>query len=324
LNRNPQADLQAQDRAHRIGQKKVVQVFRLVTDDTVEVKVVERAQQKLKLDAMVVQQGRLQEKEKKLTKQDLLDTIRFGADKIFRTKESTITDDDIDLILEQGRQRTIAMNEKLKEAEKGDIYDFRLDGGMSTQVFEGKDYSDRNARDADFAQTLTFIDPGKRERKPISTYAESNTRAATDEADKKPKLPKHLKLPRMEDWQFYEKSRLLELQEEEIKLFEQLADKETVVSNKLIVLPQQLHDEKLKLLEEGFSDWTKVHYNNFIRCSAKYGRLAYDKIAKDIRKPLDETKRYADAFWSRGPSVFQLEWDKNVKAIEKVNIFVIL
>ncbi|KAJ1428853.1 P-loop containing nucleoside triphosphate hydrolase protein, partial [Ochromonadaceae sp. CCMP2298] len=54
---NPQADLQAQDRAHRIGQKKPVQVFRLVTDDTVEVKVVERAQQKLKLDAMVVQQG---------------------------------------------------------------------------------------------------------------------------------------------------------------------------------------------------------------------------------------------------------------------------
>jgi SWI/SNF-related matrix-associated actin-dependent regulator of chromatin subfamily A member 5 len=46
---NPQADLQAQDRAHRIGQKKPVQVFRLVTDETVEVKVVERAQQKLKL-----------------------------------------------------------------------------------------------------------------------------------------------------------------------------------------------------------------------------------------------------------------------------------
>ena len=67
--RNPQADLQAQDRAHRIGQKKPVQVFRLVTDETVEVKVVERAQQKLKLDAMVVQQGRLQEKEKKMTKQ---------------------------------------------------------------------------------------------------------------------------------------------------------------------------------------------------------------------------------------------------------------
>merc|ERR1711968_204838 len=74
---NPQVDLQAQDRAHRIGQKKAVQVFRLVTDDTVEVKVVERAQQKLKLDAMVVQQGRLQENDKKMSKTDLLDTLRF-------------------------------------------------------------------------------------------------------------------------------------------------------------------------------------------------------------------------------------------------------
>ncbi len=106
-----------------------MQVFRLVTDDTVEVKVVERAQQKLKLDAMVVQQGRLQDKEKKLTKQDLLDTLRFGADKIFRSKESTITDADIDLILLEGKKRTEEMNEKMAVAEKGDLYDFRLDGG---------------------------------------------------------------------------------------------------------------------------------------------------------------------------------------------------
>ena len=102
---NPQADLQAQDRAHRIGQKKPVQIFRFVTEDTVEVKVLERAQQKLKLDAMVVQQGRLLEKEKKMSKAELLDTVRFGADKIFRSKESTISDGDIDLILEEGARR---------------------------------------------------------------------------------------------------------------------------------------------------------------------------------------------------------------------------
>ena len=111
-----------------------MQVFRLVTDETVEVKVVERAQQKLKLDAMVVQQGRLMDKDKKLSKDELLETIRFGADKIFRTKESTITDDDIDMILEEGRKRTNEMTEKLQVADKGDIYDFRLDGGMKSQA----------------------------------------------------------------------------------------------------------------------------------------------------------------------------------------------
>lgn len=57
--RNPQCDLQAQDQAHRIGQKRPVQVFRLVREHTIEEKVVERAQQKLILDAMVVQQGQL-------------------------------------------------------------------------------------------------------------------------------------------------------------------------------------------------------------------------------------------------------------------------
>ena len=61
---NPQADLQAQDRAHRIGQKKPVSIYRLVTENTVEEKIVQRAQQKLKLDAMVVQSGKLKEKDK--------------------------------------------------------------------------------------------------------------------------------------------------------------------------------------------------------------------------------------------------------------------
>ena len=36
---NPQADLQAMDRAHRIGQKKVVNVYRLITKGTLEEKI---------------------------------------------------------------------------------------------------------------------------------------------------------------------------------------------------------------------------------------------------------------------------------------------
>lgn len=65
-----------------------------MTEDTIEQKVVERAQQKLKLDAMVVQQGRLNDKDK-LSRDELLDAIRFGADKIFKSKDSSITDDDV-------------------------------------------------------------------------------------------------------------------------------------------------------------------------------------------------------------------------------------
>jgi len=47
---NPQVDLQAMDRAHRIGQKKNVYVYRLISIQTVEEKIIERQAIKLKLD----------------------------------------------------------------------------------------------------------------------------------------------------------------------------------------------------------------------------------------------------------------------------------
>lgn len=46
-----------QDRAHRIGQTKRVKVFRLITENTVEERIVERAEIKLRLDTVVIQQG---------------------------------------------------------------------------------------------------------------------------------------------------------------------------------------------------------------------------------------------------------------------------
>jgi SWI/SNF-related matrix-associated actin-dependent regulator of chromatin subfamily A member 5 len=59
--RNPQADLQAMDRAHRIGQTKQVYVFRFITEGSVEERMLERAAQKLRLDQLVIQQGRTQQ-----------------------------------------------------------------------------------------------------------------------------------------------------------------------------------------------------------------------------------------------------------------------
>lgn len=46
-----------QDRAHRIGQQKQVRVFRFITENTVEERIVERAEMKLRLDSIVIQQG---------------------------------------------------------------------------------------------------------------------------------------------------------------------------------------------------------------------------------------------------------------------------
>ena len=54
---------------------------------------------------MVFQQGRLKEKDK-LSREELLEAVGFGADKIFKSKDSSITDDDIDLINEAGKNKT--------------------------------------------------------------------------------------------------------------------------------------------------------------------------------------------------------------------------
>ncbi len=54
---NPQMDAQAEDRAHRIGQRKEVRVIVLVTAGTIEEKIIERAREKKSVDAKVIQAG---------------------------------------------------------------------------------------------------------------------------------------------------------------------------------------------------------------------------------------------------------------------------
>ncbi|KAF9320593.1 hypothetical protein BG003_005565 [Podila horticola] len=58
---NPQMDLQAQDRVHRIGQTKPVMIYRLVTANTVEGKIIERAASKRKLEKLVIHKGKFKQ-----------------------------------------------------------------------------------------------------------------------------------------------------------------------------------------------------------------------------------------------------------------------
>jgi len=50
-------DLQAQDRVHRIGQTKPVLIYRLVTANSIESKILERAGAKRRLEKLVIQRG---------------------------------------------------------------------------------------------------------------------------------------------------------------------------------------------------------------------------------------------------------------------------
>lgn len=54
---NPAMDKQCQDRSHRIGQTRDVHIYRLVSESTVEVNIMRRARQKVRLDEVVIQEG---------------------------------------------------------------------------------------------------------------------------------------------------------------------------------------------------------------------------------------------------------------------------
>ncbi|XP_047738109.1 lymphocyte-specific helicase [Hyalella azteca] len=58
---NPQQDLQAQDRCHRIGQTKPVLVLRLVTAASIDEKIVERANSKRCLEKLIMKAGRFKQ-----------------------------------------------------------------------------------------------------------------------------------------------------------------------------------------------------------------------------------------------------------------------
>ncbi|CAJ0650038.1 4906_t:CDS:2 [Entrophospora sp. SA101] len=59
---NPHQDLQAQDRAHRIGQKNEVKVLRLISQKSIEENILARAQFKLDIDGKVIQAGKFDHK----------------------------------------------------------------------------------------------------------------------------------------------------------------------------------------------------------------------------------------------------------------------
>jgi len=287
----------------------------------VEEKIVERAQQKLKLDAMVVQQGRLKEKDK-VSKEEIMAAVRFGADTVFRSEESTITDDDIDVILERGKAKTNEMAEKIQKAEKGDLLDFRLDGGMATQTFEGVDYSDKELRD--HLRMLAANAMGKRERRPpTSDYnpiIESKKSMIVN--NKRVKLPMSLRLPQMEDHHFFNRERLLELSELEFETYAHLKEQgklppRDVLQRQKSLLPPEMAQEKLDLIAEGFGDWSRSQYYHFIKACAKFGRDDISSIAADMDMPEDLVAPYSQAFWKYGPTELKGEWERVLGNIER-------
>ena len=61
-------------------------MFRFCVENSIEEKVIEKAYKKLRLDALVIQQGRLTENTKSVNKDDLLAMVRYGAERVFSSE----------------------------------------------------------------------------------------------------------------------------------------------------------------------------------------------------------------------------------------------
>jgi ATP-dependent DNA helicase len=139
---NPHMDSQAQDRAHRIGQKCPVIVYRLLTAGSVEIEMIEKQVSKKKLERMTIHGGDFRKagfrangnltisKLHKLLEDDVSNMTRHGnhgADKM--TKGAMISDKEFEMITNRDKLfATLAAHGTEKPIKdpmpfEGDMYD---------------------------------------------------------------------------------------------------------------------------------------------------------------------------------------------------------
>uniref|UniRef100_A0A673H7I6 Chromodomain-helicase-DNA-binding protein 7-like n=1 Tax=Sinocyclocheilus rhinocerous TaxID=307959 RepID=A0A673H7I6_9TELE len=147
---NPQNDLQAQARCHRIGQSKAVKIYRLITRNSYEREMFDKASLKLGLDKAVLQSMSGRENVQQLSKKEIEDLLRKGAYGALMDEEdegSKFCEEDIDQIL-QRRTQTIT----IESEGKGSTFakaSFVASGNRSDISLEDPDFWQKWAKKAE-------------------------------------------------------------------------------------------------------------------------------------------------------------------------------
>merc|ERR1712141_779104 len=110
---NPHQDLQAQDRAHRIGQKNEVRVLRLMTVNSVEERILAAAKYKLNMDEKVIQAGRFNNRSTGSERRELLQSILRAEDENDEDENETPDDE----VVNQMIARSESEFEKFQQME---------------------------------------------------------------------------------------------------------------------------------------------------------------------------------------------------------------
>ncbi|XP_073296404.1 ATP-dependent DNA helicase DDM1-like [Primulina huaijiensis] len=124
---NPQMDLQAMDRCHRIGQTKPVHVYRLSTAQSVEGRILRRAFSKLKLEHVVLGKGQFQQERSKadgidtMTEEELLAILRDDEDEKDKWIQTDISDEDLERVLDRSDLVMKSSEEDEKSTSKSTV-----------------------------------------------------------------------------------------------------------------------------------------------------------------------------------------------------------
>ncbi|OWF36362.1 Chromodomain-helicase-DNA-binding protein 1-like [Mizuhopecten yessoensis] len=139
---NPQNDLQAAARAHRIGQVRPVKIMRLIGRNTVEEIILRRAEDKLHLTEKVIEEGQFTLGAKSLITNDkvgLQDILKFGVDTLLDDNDTDETDVDFTQILGP------SVNGEWQPEEEPEVKTSQSavleEAPSSMYEFEGTDYS---------------------------------------------------------------------------------------------------------------------------------------------------------------------------------------
>jgi len=182
---------------------------------------------------------------------------------------------------------------------------------------------------------MNWIAPPKRERKAnyaVDAYFREALRTGASEP-KAHKAPRPPKQPIVQDFQFFP-PRLFELLDQEIYHFRQsvgyrvplntdlgpeakkIQKEEQRKIDEADELTEEEQEEKEDLLTQGFTNWSKRDFNQFIRLHEKYGRDEIDSISKEIEgKTPEEVVEYSKTFWERCQELQDI--DRLMAQIEK-------
>jgi ATP-dependent DNA helicase len=138
---NPQQDLQAIDRAHRIGQKRPVVVFRLATKGTVEEDLLMSADAKRRLEKLVIKKGGFKTLANKMDiKKDLdekdLRSLLLKEGQVFHYtgKEQILSDEDLDTLCDRSDDAYVKAEKGMGNAPMFKVVETKAGGLMLSDV----------------------------------------------------------------------------------------------------------------------------------------------------------------------------------------------